>query len=208
MSKFKIGDIVLVNQDTINIEGSIIRIEKGFYNKENGTYTLDKYYVSPTNYLSTDLICSKKEITLKKKEHTMTTSNLDKNNANDKKETLFYTKHNNVVVVGIRTEEKEIATKEMKSSVKVKGRTINGTFTAKYTKPLRRFVIGYSICHSDDEFDMNIGIEVAKKRALHKPAGELRSNNWTMLQDGQCEMIVKCEAEYIFNNIKKYIDRR
>ena len=121
---------------------------------------------------------------------------------------MFYTKYNNIVVVGIRTEEKEIASKEMKTSVKFKGRTIPGIFTAKYTKPLRRFVIGYSICHSDDEFDMNIGVEVAKERALHKPAGELRSNNWTMLQDDQCEMLVKCEAEYIFNNIKKYINRK
>ena len=57
----------------------------------------------------------------------------------------------------------------------------------------------------------NIGrykVDVAKERALHKPAGELRSNNWTMLQDDQCEMLVKCEAEYIFNNIKKYINRK
>lgn len=29
-----------------------------------------------------------------------------------------------------------------------------------------------------------------------------------MLQDDQCEMLVKCEAEYIFNNIKKYINRK
>lgn len=207
MSRFKIGDIVLINQDTINIEGSITRIEKGFYNKENGTYTLDKYYVSPTNYLSTDLICSKKEITLKKPKNTISTSNLDENNAN-KANTIFSYIKDNIVVVGIRIEEKETFTKKMKSSVKVKGRTIFGTFTTNYQKPLRRFVIGYSICHSDDEFDMNIGMEVAKERALHKPAGELKSNNWTMLQDDQCEMLVKCEAEYIFNNIKKYINRK
>lgn len=208
MSRFKIGDIVLVNQDTINIEGSIIQIEKGFYNKENGTYTLDKYHVSPTNYLSNELICNKKEITLKKPKNTVSIPKLGENNDKSKNETMFYTKYNNIVVVGIRTEEKEIASKKMKTSVKVKGRTIPGIFTTKYTKPLRRFVIGYSICHSDDEFDMNIGVEVAKERALHKPAGELRSNNWTMLQDDQCEMLVKCEAEYIFNNIKKYINRK
>ena len=88
--------------------------------------------------------------------------------------------------------------------------TIEEVGTFLYLQPFDGKIIDedFAFILSDDEFDINIGVEVAKERALHKPAGELRSNNWTMLQDDQCEMLVKCEAEYIFNNIKKYINRK
>lgn len=204
MSRFKIGDKVAINQDTIDIRGTIKAIIPGSYNDETGKYVKDTYLVEDKATEQT-VECTKDQLVLINRSSPKT--ELEAKNKS-KNETIFYTKYNNIVVVGIRTEEKEIASKEMKTSVKFKGKTIPGIFTAKYTKPLRRFVIGYSICHSDDEFDMNIGVEVAKERALHKPAGELRSNNWTMLQDDQCEMLVKCEAEYIFNNIKKYINRK
>lgn len=205
MSKFKIGDIVLVNKDTINIEGEILKIEKGSYNKENGTYILDKYYVSPINYLSNDIICYKNEITLKRPKNNIKNDSLFKT---PKNATIFSYKKENVIVVGIRTEEKEVFTKKMKTSVNVNGKKVNGTFSANFKKPLKRFVIGYSICHADDEFDMAMGIEIAKKRALRKSSGELRSNSWTMLQDDQCDALIRCESEYILNNIEKYINRK
>lgn len=212
MSKFKKGDIVEVSKSSNKVlrllknktqgKGEIINIVKGSYDKSTKKYVLDKYFVLLDNGV-TVLECTKKDLT--KISVTPIVS--------DNKETKFSyhlkTQDNHVItVVGVRTEEKE--DKVMSTNL----RHINGKgeshFISVFPQKVRRFVMGYSICHPVDVFDTEIGINGAYNRAKSKrrKMGELRSDNWTMLQDDQCEVLIKCEAEHIARNLHKYINRK
>lgn len=210
MSKFKKGDIVEVSKSSNKVlrllknktqgKGEIINIVKGSYDKSTKKYVLDKYFVLLDNGV-TVLECAKKDLT--KISVTPVVS--------DNKETTFYyhlkmADNHVITVVGVRTEEKEQSTKIFNLSFK------NGDVQTlhNFKVPVRRFVLGYSICHPEDVFDTGIGIEGAYNRAKsnNRKMGELRSNNWTMLQDDQCELLVKCEAEHIGRNLHKYINRK
>lgn len=212
MSKFKKGDIVEVSKSSNRVlrllknktqgKGEIINIVKGSYDKATKKYVLDKYFVLLDNGV-TVLECAKKDLT--KISVTPIVS--------DNKETKFSyhlkTQDNHVVtVVGVRTEEKE--DKVMSTHIG----HINGKgeshFISVLPQKVRRFVMGYSICHIEDVFDSETGIDIAYGRAKSKrrKMGELRSDNWTMLQDDQCEVLIKCEAEHIAKNLHKYINRK
>lgn len=210
MAKFRIGDVVSVNQDTIDIRGVIRKIEKGSYNKETKEYVLDTYHVVVGSGANESFIdCNKHNLTLIER----STSNeikklLSYGKKKDDNRSFFYTKHQNVFVLGIRYEEKEEVVKEIPTTKKLRGEEIQGTFVTIFNKPLRRFVIGYAICNAEDEFNMDKAFEIAERRAMKRPAGELRSNNWTMLQDDQCELLVRCEAEHIAKNITKYTTKK
>lgn len=70
----------------------------------------------------------------------------------------------------------------------------------------RKLTLGMSICHPNDEFDKEVGIELAKKRIANgEILGALETNDVTMLtQDAVMgELFVK--LQHITKNIDKYI---
>ena len=67
--------------------------------------------------------------------------------------------------------------------------------------------MGYAICHPDDEFNEEIGINLAKRRIETDPIGTIESYNVTMLNDDQNEMMVLIELAHIIKNIDKYIGK-
>lgn len=67
----------------------------------------------------------------------------------------------------------------------------------------KEFYMGYSICHKDDVDDYDV--EVASKLAERRFSRPLVTYNFTYLNNDMCELLVNNEADYIANNIEKYL---
>lgn len=67
----------------------------------------------------------------------------------------------------------------------------------------KEFYMGYSICHTDDidAYDVNLATKLAERR-FSRP---LVTYNFTYLNTDMCEALVNNEADYIANNLEKYI---
>lgn len=208
MSKFKKGTLVQVKEK--NVVGVINHITRGKYDFESGKSTSDIYHVNIIDKHKENNVMASIEA---KKSDLVKVPTVEETFNN--KVTIFSCvklvtnddKKRTVLVVGIRTEETENIVETDSIFGKDNGKTIEGTVQFIKKMPLRRFVLGCSICHPDDEFDEETGIELAIKNAKNYPLGELKSHNWTMLQDDQCEMMVQLEANYIGNNIDRYLNR-
>ncbi len=64
--------------------------------------------------------------------------------------------------------------------------------------------LGHAICHPDDDFDMDKGLELAIRNAKTSPR-ELVANSYSLLGNDRCQSIVCDEFDYIANNLEKYI---
>ena len=71
----------------------------------------------------------------------------------------------------------------------------------------RKLTIAYSICHPDDLYDPQIGIDVAKKRLKENPLGTIFTNCITMLQKEDVEAILQAKCDYICDNIDKFVKK-
>ena len=80
---------------------------------------------------------------------------------------------------------------------------------AKITYPtkikVRTLTYAVSICHPDDVYDEEIGIEIAKKRINEKPMGQLSTTLVTTLCEDQIKLILFGELNYVIDNIDGFI---
>lgn len=76
-----------------------------------------------------------------------------------------------------------------------------------FRKIVRELTLGYSICHPDDEFNQEIGENIAKRRLVKQPIGTVKSYDITMLDSITCDLLVKNELSHIVKNIDKYIKK-
>lgn len=67
--------------------------------------------------------------------------------------------------------------------------------------------IGYAICSDEDEYDEELGISIATRRARRNPVGVITTTSYTMLQDDQCNALVENEANFIEKNLSRYINK-
>lgn len=112
----------------------------------------------------------------------------------------------NVVVVGIM-KEKNTNKYHIKRNTCLKN-SKNGTIAdVIYKNRVREkvFKIGYAICNTEDSYDKNVGIKIAKSRARKSPVGVISTTSFSMLQDDQCNALIENEAKFIEANIEKYI---
>ena len=66
--------------------------------------------------------------------------------------------------------------------------------------------IGFSICHPEDEFNEQEGINVAKRRIREgEDVGSIFTWNVTMLTKDAIEAELKCKLAYICQHIDDYI---
>lgn len=112
-----------------------------------------------------------------------------------------------VTVVGKCSQEKETITVPTETSVTDdKGREHNATLLVNVKRRYRKLTLARAICHPSDEFNFEKGVEMCKKRIEQGIIiGEQESENITMLNDDQCEILVFCEVNHIIKNIDKYI---
>lgn len=106
-----------------------------------------------------------------------------------------------VVVVGEFKKEKLIAEGEEKIDEYT-------TIVTKTPMTDRNLTFGYAICHPTDEFNLEKGIKLAKKRCKSDPNGVLHSTNVTMLTKDACEFYVFHKLVYIIQHIDEFIERR
>ena len=133
---------------------------------------------------------------MKKKVYSMHGNAIDKNG-----------KNHIVTIIGecTQTVETDIASEEI--LVPVKNKVSNGIVSYPIKRKVRVLKYAYSICHPEDEFNEEVGIELAKKR-LNRPLGELKTNYISCLTPDQINMILFEELNYIIENIDKFMERK
>lgn len=111
-----------------------------------------------------------------------------------------------VTVVGKFTQKYEPKEITQKVPVEVKpGTIVDGKLTYNKRTIHRTLTVGVSICHPQDEFDEEFGIELAKARIERgEDAGTIETHDVTMLTEDliMAELIGK--LSYICNNIENY----
>lgn len=83
---------------------------------------------------------------------------------------------------------------------------VKGDLTYKVKQLKRKLTLGVSICHPLDDFDEEVGVEIAKKRIENRQdVGSLETSNVTMLTEDaiMAELVVK--LNYILEHIEDYI---
>lgn len=113
-----------------------------------------------------------------------------------------------VTVVGEYTQTKEEEIKsEIVSVVNDNFQNVDGVLTYPQTKKHRTLTYSYSICHPDDNFNEELGVELAKKRLRHRPLGKLETDMVTSLCKDQIKLILFGELHYIIENIEKFLPK-
>lgn len=85
-------------------------------------------------------------------------------------------------------------------------KVVKGVLTYPTKVKTRTLTYAVSICHPDDEFDEELGIEIAKKRIDEKPLGQLSTTLVTTLCEDQIKLILFGELNYVINNIDQFIN--
>lgn len=113
-----------------------------------------------------------------------------------------------VTVVGKleQTREREVLQEEVPVEVK-KGSFVQGVLTYPSNKLLNRtLTLGMSICHPTDNFDEELGVEIAKKRIEKgKTLGKLSTSDVTMLTDDAVMGEIVVKLNHVCENIEKYL---
>lgn len=76
--------------------------------------------------------------------------------------------------------------------------------------PVTKFVLrlAKSICHPEDEFNMEYGIKKCMKRLKKDEGiGKLSTEEYTMLTPDNCQMIVGHKADHIASHIERYLPK-
>lgn len=71
----------------------------------------------------------------------------------------------------------------------------------------KRLNIGYSICNPNDEYDIKVGIKIAKKRLHSRPFAHMVSKFSGEFNKETVIAIMDAKANYIINNIDKFISK-
>ena len=119
-----------------------------------------------------------------------------------------------VTIVGEYLQGKETKMLSMTANQVMKDNGIYGMpfkddaiITVPYKQKTRTLTYAFSICHPDDIFDEELGVEIAKRRIKEQPWGQLKTEMITTLCEDQINFILFGELKYIMDNIDKFIDR-
>ena len=111
-----------------------------------------------------------------------------------------------VTIVGELSQKMDSELVSEEIEVPVKNRIEKGVISYPVRQKTRTFRYAYSICHPEDKFNKELGIEIAKKR-LARPLGELKSTYTSCLTKDQVEFILLEELTYIKEHIDRFIER-
>lgn len=117
-----------------------------------------------------------------------------------------------VTIVGqyLKTKETDIVTENANKVLKINNYpnlfVDSAILSAPQTKTVRTLTYAFSICHSDDIFDEQIGIDIAKRRIKEFPLGQMKTDMITTLCPDQIKWILFGELKHVMDNIDKYIE--
>ena len=113
-----------------------------------------------------------------------------------------------VTVVGklVQTRERQMVQEVVPVEVK-EGSFVDGVLTYPSNKLLnRKLTLGVSICHPQDTFDENIGVEIAKRRIEKgETLGSLETSDATMLTEDAIMGEILVKLTHITSNIEEYL---
>lgn len=120
-----------------------------------------------------------------------------------------------VTIVGRFTQEKEtiVVSENANDVLKLVGvdelaqLKDDAILSVPMTRKVRTLTYAYSICHSDDIFDEEVGVNIAKRRIKSNPLGELKTEMVTSLTKDQINGILFWELNYIIKNIDEFIEK-
>lgn len=85
---------------------------------------------------------------------------------------------------------------------------VKGNLTYNVKQLKRKLTLGVSICHPLDDFDEEVGVEIAKKRIENRQdVGSIETSSVTMLTEDaiMAELLVK--LNYIMEHIEEYLPK-
>ena len=113
-----------------------------------------------------------------------------------------------VTIVGMFESTKETLVKNEDVIVDVSPtKNVEGKLTYEVKKPIRKLTYAYSICHPEDKFNEQTGIDIAKTRIHSNPMGQLITPYVTCLCKDQIELILFGELKFILDNIDRFLDK-
>ena len=113
-----------------------------------------------------------------------------------------------VTIVGVCTQQKEWNKVDKTVQIPVnENKSVDGVLSFLRPTTKRNLKYGFSICHSEDTFNEEVGKKLALKRAKKSPMGELETKYITTLCKDQINLILYGELKHIINNIDKYIKK-
>ena len=112
-----------------------------------------------------------------------------------------------VTVVGKFTQNYEPKEITQKVPVEIKpGTIVDGKLTYNKRTIHRTLTVGVSICHPQDEFDEEFGVELAKARIERgEDAGTIETHDVTMLTEDLIMSELIGKLSFICNNVDDYI---
>lgn len=117
-----------------------------------------------------------------------------------------------VTIVGqyLKTKETDIVTENANKVLKVNDYpnlfVDSAILSVPQTKTVRTLTYAFSICHPDDIFNEEIGVEIAKRRIKEFPLGQMKTDMITTLCPDQIKWILFGELKHVMDNIDKYIE--
>lgn len=117
-----------------------------------------------------------------------------------------------VTIVGqyLKTKETDMVTENANKVLKVNDYpnlfVDSAILSVPQTKTVRTLTYAFSICHPDDIFNEEIGVEIAKRRIKEFPLGQMKTDMITTLCPDQIKWILFGELKHVMDNIDKYIE--
>ena len=112
-----------------------------------------------------------------------------------------------VMVVGLFEQTREYVETTQEIPVQVKPLTV---VTGKVSYPVKKLhrvlTLGAAICHPDDEFDVEEGLDICLSR-IHRgeDVGVIETSSSLMLTEDNIMANIESKLAYICNNIDKYL---
>lgn len=83
---------------------------------------------------------------------------------------------------------------------------VKGNLTYNVKQLKRKLTLGMSICHPYDNFDEEVGVEIAKKRIENGyDLGTLETSNVTMLTEDAIMAELMAKLNYVMGHLEDYI---
>ena len=78
----------------------------------------------------------------------------------------------------------------------------NGNFKTKC------LAIAYAVCHPDDEFNPETGLDIAKKRCVERPMALYYTPNTSEFREDMVKAVLEVKKRYIIENSEKFTKQR
>lgn len=83
---------------------------------------------------------------------------------------------------------------------------VKGNLTYNVKQLKRKLTLGVSICHPLDDFDEEIGVEIAKKRIENRQdVGSIETSSVTMLTEDAILAELVTKLNYVLEHLEDYI---